>query len=117
MSTSLTVSVTVAPEAAARVAELGMQVELEQMVQRVREVVPHLESIDVARLQRHVDALEMGDDFPNSLDHLLQLDLHSQFSNSSCRLGRDRHRYRQARAHDCPPRLSRPVQDTPQPGK
>jgi len=46
MSTT-TVSVTVTPEAAARVAELGMQGELERMLEHTRQGVPGLRSIEV----------------------------------------------------------------------
>jgi hypothetical protein len=47
MNASTDVPVTIAPEAAARVAELGMRNELEQMIAYVRQVVPELTAIDV----------------------------------------------------------------------
>jgi hypothetical protein len=46
MST-MTVQVTITPEAAARVAELGMQAELEQMLEHTRQVVAGLRKIVV----------------------------------------------------------------------
>jgi hypothetical protein len=42
-----TVPVTVEPEAAARVAELGMQAELERMLEHTRQTVPGLRAIEV----------------------------------------------------------------------
>jgi hypothetical protein len=45
--TPTTIPITVTPEAAARVAELGMQAELEQMLQQTRRTVPCLQSIKV----------------------------------------------------------------------
>jgi hypothetical protein len=45
--TPTTIPVTVTPEAAARVAELGMQAELEQMLEHTRQAVPGLLSIEV----------------------------------------------------------------------
>jgi hypothetical protein len=42
-----TIPVTVTPEAAARVAELGMQAELERMIEHTRQSVPGLRSIEV----------------------------------------------------------------------
>jgi hypothetical protein len=47
MSASTEVPLTVTPEAAARTAELGMQRELEQMIEHVRQVVPGLAAIEV----------------------------------------------------------------------
>jgi hypothetical protein len=47
MSTIPTVPVAIMPEAAARVAELGMQAELEHLLERVRQVVPELRHINV----------------------------------------------------------------------
>ena len=46
MNTS-TVPVTIEPEAAARVAELGMQAELERMLEHTRQTVPGLRAIEV----------------------------------------------------------------------
>lgn len=47
MNASTDVSVTTSPEAEARIAELGMHKELEQMIAYVREVVPGLAAIEV----------------------------------------------------------------------
>jgi hypothetical protein len=47
MSASTEVPLTITPEAAARIAELGMRKELEQMIEHVREAVPGLAAIDV----------------------------------------------------------------------
>ncbi len=49
MSASIDVPVTISPEAAARIAELGMHRELQQMIEHVRQVVPELAAIEVAR--------------------------------------------------------------------
>jgi hypothetical protein len=48
MNASTDAPLTITPEAAARVAELGMQKELEQMIAYVREKVPGLNAIEVA---------------------------------------------------------------------
>ncbi len=47
MSASTEVPLMITPEAAARVAELGMQKELEQMIAQVREVMKGLVAIEV----------------------------------------------------------------------
>jgi hypothetical protein len=47
MPSSTSVPVTVTPEAAARVAELGMQAALEQMIEHTRQVVAGLQRIEV----------------------------------------------------------------------
>lgn len=47
MSATTTVPVTIAPEAEARLAELGMHKELAQMIAHLREVVPALTAIEV----------------------------------------------------------------------
>lgn len=47
MSASTDIPLTVTPEAAARIAELGMQKELEQMIAHVREAVSDLVAIEV----------------------------------------------------------------------
>lgn len=47
MNTSTDIPVTITPEAEARIAELGMRKELEQMIAHVREVVPGLTAINV----------------------------------------------------------------------
>lgn len=49
MSASTEIPVTIAPEAADRIAELGMQKEFEQMIAHVRQVVPDLAAIEVVR--------------------------------------------------------------------
>jgi hypothetical protein len=47
MDASTTIPVTVTPEAAAHVAELGMQKELEQMLEHARQTIPGLLRLDV----------------------------------------------------------------------
>ena len=47
MITTTTIPVTVTPEAAERVAELGMQAELERMLEHSRQTVPGLRAIEV----------------------------------------------------------------------
>lgn len=47
MATLTTVPVTVTPEAAGRVAELGMQRELQQMLEHAPRLIPGLRSIEV----------------------------------------------------------------------
>ncbi len=47
MSVLTTVPLTIEPEAAARIAELGMQAEFEQMLEHTRQVVPNLDRINV----------------------------------------------------------------------
>jgi len=47
MAMPTTVPITIRPEAAARVAELGMQAEFERMVEHTVQTVPGLRSIDV----------------------------------------------------------------------
>jgi len=47
MSLPTTIPVTITPEAAARVAELGMQKELDQMIAHTRQAVPGLQRLDV----------------------------------------------------------------------
>lgn len=47
MNASKNVPVTITPQAEARIAELGMRRELEQMIAHVREVVPALVAIEV----------------------------------------------------------------------
>ena len=48
MNTSTDVPVTIAPEAEARLIELGMHKEMEQMIAHLRKVVPGLMAIEVA---------------------------------------------------------------------
>jgi len=47
MAASTTVPVSIEPEAAARVAELGRQRELEQMLEHARQTVPNLRALEV----------------------------------------------------------------------
>jgi hypothetical protein len=47
MSASTTIPVTITPEAAARAAELGMQAELERILEHTRQVGPGLQAIRV----------------------------------------------------------------------
>ena len=47
MAAATTIPVTVEPDAAARVAELGMQAELQQMIEHTRQVVADLQNIRV----------------------------------------------------------------------
>ena len=47
-----TVPVTITPEAAARVAELGMQAELEQMIEHLRQTIPQLRDIQAVLVSR-----------------------------------------------------------------
>jgi len=47
MSATTTVPVTITPEAAARLAELGLQAQLEQMVEHTRQTVPDLVCIEL----------------------------------------------------------------------
>ena len=47
MATPSTIPVTILPEAAARIAELGMQRQYEQMLQHALQTVPSLRSIEV----------------------------------------------------------------------
>ena len=53
MSTPVTVPVTVSPEAAARVAELGLQAELERMIEHTCQTIPGLRRIEVIRFERY----------------------------------------------------------------
>jgi len=47
MSASTDIPLTITPEAAARIAELGMRKEFEQMIEHTRQVVPDLAAIEV----------------------------------------------------------------------
>ncbi len=55
---SVNVPVTIRPEAAARVTELGMQEELQQMIEYARQAVPELAAIEVEVAERY----DMGDE-------------------------------------------------------
>lgn len=59
-SSSATVPVTIRPEATARVAELGMQTELQQMIEHARQVVPDLAAIEVEVAERYDAGGEPG---------------------------------------------------------
>jgi hypothetical protein len=48
-----TVPLTITPEAGVRVAELGMQVELEQMLDRAQQIVPGLKRMNVELAERY----------------------------------------------------------------
>jgi hypothetical protein len=74
MAEPTTVPLTITPEAAARVAELGMQAELERMLDHTRQTVPGLRSIEV-QLALPYDTgdettliIEVGMDDPYRLD-------------------------------------------------
>jgi hypothetical protein len=54
------VPVTITREAAARVAELGMQAELEQMLERARQVVPGLTGLHVGTTEPYDTGIEPG---------------------------------------------------------
>jgi hypothetical protein len=58
MSIPTTIPVTVEPEAAARVAELGLQAEFEEMLEQVRQMVSKLRRIEVVL----VPPYDTGDD-------------------------------------------------------
>jgi hypothetical protein len=60
MSAIPTVPVTITPEAEGRLAELGLQAELEQMLERIRQVVPELRHIDVELVERYDTGGEPG---------------------------------------------------------
>jgi hypothetical protein len=55
-----TLPITITPEAAARIAELGMQAELDQMVEQARRVVPQLTRIWVELAERYDTGGEPG---------------------------------------------------------
>jgi hypothetical protein len=58
MTTSATVPVTVTPEAAARIAELGFQAAVDRMIDYARQNLPDPERIDVSLYDRY----ELGDE-------------------------------------------------------
>ncbi len=60
MNTSTDVPLTITPEAQARIAELGLRKELEQMIARVRAAVPGLAAIEVAVAERYDTGGEPG---------------------------------------------------------
>ncbi len=53
MSTSATIPVTVTPQAAARIGELGMQAEVERMLDYARHDIPELVRIEVVLNERY----------------------------------------------------------------
>lgn len=64
MAISATVPVMITPEAAARIAKLGMQGVVEQMIEHACCVLPELESIQVSLYER----FDLGDDPGLSID-------------------------------------------------
>lgn len=52
-SSSTSVPVTIRPNAADRISELGMQTELQQMIEHARQVVPDLAAIEVELAERY----------------------------------------------------------------
>jgi hypothetical protein len=60
MSASTDIPVTITPEAAARLAELGMQAEFEQMVEHARQVVSDLVAIEVEIAEPYDTGSEPG---------------------------------------------------------
>lgn len=73
MSAPATVPVTISPEAAARVAELGMRAELEQMIERARQTIPGLRRIEVIRFERYDLGGEPGVSLEASSDCSLEI--------------------------------------------
>jgi hypothetical protein len=69
MSATTTVPFTVTPEAAERIAELGMQREFDLMIEHTRQTVPYLRSITVTLEDRY----ELGDEpvlvIESTVDH------------------------------------------------
>src|SRR4051794_12684223 len=60
MSAATTVPVTITPEAAARLAKLGLQAQLEQMVEHTRQTVPDLTRIDITYLDPYGTGMDPG---------------------------------------------------------
>jgi hypothetical protein len=60
MNASTDIPVTITPEAEARIAELGMRKELEQMIDYVRAVTPGLAAIEVTVAERYDTGGEPG---------------------------------------------------------
>jgi hypothetical protein len=58
MTTSATIPVTVRPEAAARIGELGRQAEVDRMIDYARRNLPELDRIEVSLYDRY----ELGDE-------------------------------------------------------
>ena len=59
-SSSVHVPVTIRPDAAARIAELGMQTEMQQMIEYALQVVPELIAIEVEVAERYDTGGEPG---------------------------------------------------------
>lgn len=59
-SSSANVPVTIRPDAAARVAELGMQTEMQQMIDHALQIVPDLAAIEVEIAERYDTGGEPG---------------------------------------------------------
>lgn len=59
-SSSAKVPITIRPDAAARLAELGMQTEMQQMIDRALQVVPELAAIEVEIAERYDTGGEPG---------------------------------------------------------
>ena len=57
---SANVPVTIRPDAAARIAELGMQTEMQQMIEHALQVVPELIAIEVEVAERYDTGGEPG---------------------------------------------------------
>jgi hypothetical protein len=64
MTTSATIPVTVTPEAAARIAKLGIQAEVDRMIDYARHNIPELARIEVNLYDRY----ELGDEPGLSVD-------------------------------------------------
>jgi hypothetical protein len=73
MSAPATVPVTITPEAAARVAELGMQAELERMIEHARQSIPGLRRIAVIQFERYDLGGEPGVSLEASSDCSLEV--------------------------------------------
>ncbi len=60
MSISTNVPVTITPEASARVDELGLRAELEQMLEHARQTVPDLTRIELTYLEPYDTGIDPG---------------------------------------------------------
>jgi hypothetical protein len=60
MSTTTTIPVTVTPEAAARIADLGFQPQVDRMVDYARTHLPDLDRIEIVRYERYELGNEPG---------------------------------------------------------
>lgn len=77
MNASKNVPVTITPQAEARIAELGMRNELEQMIAHVREVVPALEAIEVTLAECYDTREETGISITAYSDRAFDPEVHS----------------------------------------